>query len=307
VIVVAGSYGKTSTKEAIAAVLSEKFKVLKTPGGVNVDIGIARQVLAELSDDTDIYVVEAGAYVRGEIKAVMEMVQPQIGVLTGINEQHLELFGSIENTIAAKSEVVLNLPENGTAFVNIANANVANQLASFQASGREIHQYSAATPSENSEVAKMIGVHFGLTDKYIATGLESMEYPEHRLRTFVTSKGYTVIDDTYNSNPSGFRVALEQLRALSVENRIVITTGVYELGTEADVIHKGLDSLAQSIADHVYLVEPAHISGFPSATVVGSVQTLLRKIESYKPEETAILLEGRHRTIVEIRNYLHEK
>ncbi|MCK5465917.1 UDP-N-acetylmuramoyl-tripeptide--D-alanyl-D-alanine ligase [Candidatus Parcubacteria bacterium] len=118
VIGITGSYGKTSTKEFLYAILNEKYKVVKTEGNNNTNIGVAYTVLNKVNDEYDYFICEMGAYKIGEIKEMCEIVQPEIGILTGINEQHLELFGSIENTIKAKFELIEALPKDGVAVLN---------------------------------------------------------------------------------------------------------------------------------------------------------------------------------------------
>ena len=118
VIGITGSYGKTSTKEFLYTILSQKYKVVRTTGNNNTNIGVAYTVLNKVSDEYDYFICEMGAYKIGEIKEMCEIVQPEIGILTGINEQHLELFGSIENTIKAKFELIEALPKDGVAVLN---------------------------------------------------------------------------------------------------------------------------------------------------------------------------------------------
>lgn len=123
VIGVTGSYGKSSTKEYLAQILENKFNVIKTLGTNNTPIGIAHTILEKLSDQTDIFVVEMGAYKRGEIAYMSQVVHQNIGILTSVNEQHLSLFGSLENTIQAKYEIIDALPKNGLALFNGNNKN----------------------------------------------------------------------------------------------------------------------------------------------------------------------------------------
>lgn len=99
------------------------FKVEKTPGTINTPIGIARTVLKSLSEKTNIFIVEMGAYKIGEIKGMCDIVHPAIGVLTAVNQQHISLFGSIENTMQAKYELIQSLPQNGLAVFNGNNQN----------------------------------------------------------------------------------------------------------------------------------------------------------------------------------------
>jgi UDP-N-acetylmuramoyl-tripeptide--D-alanyl-D-alanine ligase len=118
VIGITGSYGKTSTKEFLAEVLSKKFNVLKTEKHINAEIGIAQTILKNLKSNHEIFVVEIGAYQKGKIKEVCSIIKPKIGILTGITQQHLSTFGSRENIIKAKFELIESLPESGIAFFN---------------------------------------------------------------------------------------------------------------------------------------------------------------------------------------------
>ncbi len=124
IIGITGSYGKSTTKEILAEILSKKYKVLKTPANINTAIGIAQLILSEMNETYEIFVVEMGAYKIGEIKEICDMVSPKIGIITAINEQHLALFGKIENTIRAKFELIDSLPQDGLAILNIGDKNI---------------------------------------------------------------------------------------------------------------------------------------------------------------------------------------
>lgn len=124
VIAVTGSYGKSSTKDYIAQILEKKFNVLKTKGTNNTPIGIANTILTAIRENTEVFVVEMGAYKKGEIREMCQMVKPKIGVLTAISPQHLSLFGSIENTIETKYELIESLQKDGLAMFNANNENV---------------------------------------------------------------------------------------------------------------------------------------------------------------------------------------
>ncbi len=120
VIGITGSYGKTSTKEFLATILSSKFKVLKTKEHQNSEIGIANCILNDLTEDHDIFIVEIGAYDKGKVREVCSMVKPKIGIVTGVNEQHLSLFGSMENLLSAEGggELAEILPRDGLLVLN---------------------------------------------------------------------------------------------------------------------------------------------------------------------------------------------
>ncbi len=123
VIGITGSYGKTSTKEFLATILSEKFgkdKVLKTKEHQNSEMGISQCILKELRTEHKIFVVEMAAYDRGRIKLLCDIAKPKIGIITGINQQHLGVFGSMENLLSAEGgkELIESLPEDGMAALN---------------------------------------------------------------------------------------------------------------------------------------------------------------------------------------------
>ena len=121
VIGITGSYGKTSTKEFLATILAERFNVLKTKEHQNSEVGISQCILEDLKPETEIFVCEMGAYNRGGIKLLCDIVQPQIGILTGINEQHMTTFGSQENIIKTKFELIESLPAEGKVIFNADN------------------------------------------------------------------------------------------------------------------------------------------------------------------------------------------
>ncbi|MFH1565274.1 MAG: UDP-N-acetylmuramoyl-tripeptide--D-alanyl-D-alanine ligase [bacterium] len=128
IIGITGSYGKTSVKEFLSSILKEKYNILATPENINTPIGIARLILNNLAKHHEIFIVEMGAYFRGDIKKICNLVHPEIGILTGINESHLEKFKTIENTIKTKFELIESLPKDGLALINGDNKYCAEQI-----------------------------------------------------------------------------------------------------------------------------------------------------------------------------------
>jgi len=120
VIAITGSYGKTSTKEFLTTILSKRFKVLSTSKHQNSEIGVARSILDDLKPSHQIFIAEVGAYNKGKVKEVCTMLKPRIGIVTGVNEQHLALFGSLENLLSAEGggELAEALPKDGILVVN---------------------------------------------------------------------------------------------------------------------------------------------------------------------------------------------
>lgn len=121
---ITGSYGKTSTKEILAEILQKKFKVLRTLKHQNTDPVVAQHMLAQLNNSHQILVAEMGAYFRGGIKSACDFVQPKIGIIAGINQQHLALFGSMENLLRAEGgeELIESLPIDGLVIFNGENS-----------------------------------------------------------------------------------------------------------------------------------------------------------------------------------------
>ena len=121
VIGVTGSYGKTITKEFIAHLLSQKYKTAKTTGSENTELGIARKTVRFVKKGVEFFVVEMGAYKRGEIKVLTQIADPKVGVITGIEPQHLSLFGSLGEIKRTKFELIEALPKKGIAVFNLSN------------------------------------------------------------------------------------------------------------------------------------------------------------------------------------------
>lgn len=128
VIGVTGSYGKTSTKEYLATILSKQYKVLKTEASKNSAIGIAEVVLRKLTHQHEVFVVEMGAYKKGEIARMCAMVHPQVGIVTAINEQHQDLFGSIVSTMHAKYELIEMVTGKKIVIMNADNMYVREMM-----------------------------------------------------------------------------------------------------------------------------------------------------------------------------------
>ncbi len=287
VIGITGSYGKTSVKNYLANILSGKFKIKSTPQHVNTDIGIAQFILQANFNKTEILIVEMGAYRVGEIQKICNMVKPKIGILTAISEQHLSLFGDIKKTQQAKYELLLSLPKGGLAVVNADNVYCREYLHEIKASvmtfgiepennptyliedlksglggttwrrmvnGMETHiespligEYTAM----NVAPCVLVASHLQMTNEQIN---EQIKILSQNIK-LMESYGRTVIDDSYNSNPDGFRAALDILNKFpSDKKRIIITRGMLELGEKSEEIHKKLAEDIQFVADELVVI-----------------------------------------------------
>ena len=249
IIGITGSYGKTSTKYILHQILSQKYNTLMTPDSYNTPMGICKVIRGDLSPEHEIFIVEMGAYKRGDIRDLCRLAPPEIGILTAVGPVHLERFKSIENITRAKYELIEALPHNGLAVINVDNeicAKLAEKTDTvpvikygieakngIRLGGENIKQTEQGltfTVNDNedgtieittrllgkhnvSNILAAIGValHCGMTLAEIQNALSSVEPVPHRLQLIEGAAGVTVIDDSFNSNPEGAKAALEVL------------------------------------------------------------------------------------------------
>lgn len=290
VIGITGSYGKTSTKHYLQRMLSEKYDVLITPGNFNTTLGVVRTINEYMQPYNEVFIVEMGAKQKGDIKEICELVHPEIGVITAVGPMHLESFGSIENVQATKFELADALPANGMAVLNndfdmIANRPVTNahSLRYTVNDGGGAHyaahdiEYSSKGTSfkvtgpdgwgidlhtrlvgecnvSNLVAAAIVAHHMGVPDDKIKYAVDQIEQVEHRLNMKRTAGGITIIDDAYNSNPVGSKMALDVLSGMTGGKRIVITPGMIELGDDQYELNKKFGMYIAECADIAIVV-----------------------------------------------------
>ncbi len=288
VIGVTGSYGKTSIKEFLYFILKSQYKVLKTPESYNTLFGISKVVDYELDDNYDFFICEMGAYTIGEIKELCEMTSPNFGILSGINEQHLERFGSIENTTKAKFELVEAVPSDGFSIVNIDNEIVKDNYIKYQGkiiaygfsnsefSVRNITLSKGVTNFDlvldskahkvktnligNSNLSNILAAStmsflLGVKPEKIVEQIGLLKSVAHRLEISENKENdATIIDDAYNSNPTGFREAINTLNLFENRPKVLVTPGIVELGNKTKETHVELGGIADSICDYIFLV-----------------------------------------------------
>lgn len=274
VIGIAGSYGKTSSKEILCAILKEKYKVIAPDKNVNTDIGIADFIIKnrEALKNSDIFIVEMGAFKMQEIKKICSIVNPDYGVLTGINESHLEKFGSLENIIKAKFELPQEVKK--LAVLNFDDENIKRHFARFQI--KKITGVSQGAAKNTNILDDFKGVEFtvnnikfhtkllathnislimlcieiaknlGMSLEEIVKGVEKVDYIKHRLEPIYNSQtNIWIIDDSYNGNFAGFRSGVEILEKAR-GRKIVLTPGLVELGKKSKEIHNQIGELYEN-------------------------------------------------------------
>lgn len=267
IIGITGSYGKTSTKHYLNRILSEHYSVLMTPGSYNTPMGVIRTVREMLQPYNEVFIVEMGAKNVGDIKEICDLVNPQMGIVTAVGPQHLESFKSIENVQSTKFELIDALPAEGFAVLNndfeyVANRPVANVETKRYAVNASIEadyhaedvKYSPSGTSftvvgdgkridlttklvgecniSNLMGAVIVALKLGVPESKIKYAVSKIAQVEHRLNIKRTPAGVVIIDDAFNSNPDGSRMALDVLGSMTGGKRIVITPGMIELGDE---------------------------------------------------------------------------
>lgn len=253
VIGITGSYGKTTTKDAISHILIHKYKTLKTEGNYNTLLGIAKTILRGLRENHEIFICEMAAYQRGDIKDIANLIKPKIGIITAIGPMHLERFGTEENILKTKLELIESLPESGVGFLpkelepKIKNFNIGSKIEFF---------------SSKEELLIKIGKVFEMSEEEILGYLKTSPQTPHRQQIIKTSAGITIIDDTYNSNPAGFLSALELLKNTPAQRRILVTPGMIELGEKQFELNKNAAVSAAQIADYIIIVGKTNKKAF---------------------------------------------
>ena len=287
IIGVTGSFGKTSTKNYLAGILAEKYNILVTPGNFNTLLGVIRTIREQLRPYHQVFIVEMGAKQKNDIKEICDLVHPTIGIVTAVGEMHLETFKSIENIQDTKFELINSLPANGTGIINNDSKYINNYKGIT--SKCNIIRYAVENDADYKATEVQYGsngVSFKLNDEQFNSRLlgsgnllnilasivvaDHLEVPvnrqrnaiarlqpvEHRLSMKVAN-GITVLDDAYNSNPQGAKMALEVLKNFAVgegNKRIVITPGFVEMGTRQAEANRELGKTIASCCDYAIVV-----------------------------------------------------
>lgn len=300
VIGITGSFGKTSTKEILSHVLREKFKVCQTLGTNNTVIGVALTILKQLKRSHQYFVVEMGAYKKGEIKTICKIVKPNIAVITGITDQHLSLFGSQANIIQAKSELLLALPTKSPAFFNGQNQitkKLAKQFPRLKTQKYYFPKKKFKTnllgdyQQLNLQAAYLVAKELNLSPKIIQARFTNIPAFKTLLSKKIGLHQTTVINDTYNANPEGFKAAINYVKSLNYSQKILITSGMIELGSANQKHHQSIARLVQPIFNQVFVTKPDVVEFFPKAELETDPRKILKKLKLNS--KTLILLEGR--------------
>ncbi|CAM3983254.1 UDP-N-acetylmuramoyl-tripeptide--D-alanyl-D-alanine ligase [Alkalicoccus chagannorensis] len=338
VVGITGSFGKTSVKHFVHTVLSAKYNVLMTPESYNTKLGVTRTINEQLKPYHDIFIAEMGAKQEGDIQAVCDVVNQQYGILTAIGEQHLETFKTLDTIKKTKHEIVETLPENGVAVLNKDDENIMSYEASNPA--RRVYygvdrddvdiraeniSYSAkgmtftvrtADGQEaqfrtrllgrhnvyNVLAAVAIGMEMEMTLQEMAAPVKNIAPVEHRLELKPTSGNITIIDDSFNSNPVGSKMAVEVLGQMD-GYRMLVTPGMIELGDKEYELNKEWGRYSAEHCDYIILVGPKqtkpiqdglHEAGYPEEKlyIAQNLNDALQHMHQKAQPNTVVLLEN---------------
>ncbi|GHF15814.1 Mur ligase [Kordiimonas sediminis] len=300
IIGITGSFGKTSTKHILSHILDAAAPTLATPGSVNTDMGITRVIREQLKPDHKYFIVEMGAYGPGSITRLCRLAPPDLGVITAVGAAHYERFKTLETVARAKFEMAEHaFARNGKTVISKdaipadllntqchdrpgpyisvgASGDVAIRDITMDKDG--IHITIETDGETETLVAPLYGTHqagniaiaaatareIGLPWSAIKGALRSVPQIRYRLEVTKTPGQPTIINDAYNSNPVGFKAALEVLSVLKEEGgrRILVTPGMVELGDRHSSDHYDVGKFAARHADIAVVVTPDRIPSF---------------------------------------------
>ena len=330
IIGITGTNGKTTTKELLAAVLSERFNVLYTEGNFNNDIGVPKTLL-RLKPEHDIAVVEMGASHPGDIKTLVDIVEPDCGLITNVGRAHLQGFGSFEGVVRTKGELYDYLrAHGGTAFINGGDEHLMGI-----AHGLELIKYGIGTTEGatvtgevtacdpylnfrwhtkdgewrdvrthiigsynvyNMLAAACVGLHFGVTPEQIDHALSSYVPKNNRSELEQTAHNRLIID-AYNANPTSMAAAIANFRDMKADRKMAIIGDMGELGdVSAEEHQKVTELLADACFDEVWLVGDEFGKTDCPFRKFKNVEEVEQAITADRPERFTILIKGSNST-----------
>lgn len=285
---ITGSFGKTSVKNILTAMLAEKYSVCSSPMSFNTTLGITKTINEDLKASNDVLICEMGARFKGDIKEICDFVKPTIGVITGIGNQHLATFKTQENLINTKLELCDSvLQSQGQMFFNADNSltksvapkNKGNVvLTSLKSSKGEIRVDNIKVTNEGSEfdmiyngqvqrcktallgkhnisnilLCATVALHLGVPFESICRSTKKLTPVAHRLALFPSANSLILIDDAYNGSVEGAEAALEVLNQFEGQ-RFVITPGLVELGSAQFDANFNFGKSLANVADYVII------------------------------------------------------
>lgn len=271
VVGISGSYGKSITKELLASILSDKFKILKTAANQNTEIGVSNALINGLEEGHKFFICEIGAVHKGKIKVIAEAIKPKIGILTGINQQHLAVFGSQQNIIDGKYEILESLSGDGTAILNWGSDIVRQSYESQKSKIKAKNVILASKDISASEIKATTGrlifkasykgetaildinargafnvepillamagaIACGMAFEAAAAAIGKIDFSPFNIKAGKRADGIKVLSSTYSANPDGVIAHLDYLKLFPGRKAIVMPC-LIELGQSSKDVH----------------------------------------------------------------------
>lgn len=276
VVGITGSAGKTSTKDLVAAVLSDKYKVFKTKGNFNNEIGLPLMIL-ELDSTYDVAILEMGMRGLGQIKELAEIASPDLGIITNIGISHIEILKTRENILKAKMEIATFFDKNNTLVVcgnddflgalpeaqykivktgvgenfeigakNIALEELSSKFTVYD--GEKEEEFSLDMPGEHNISNLMLGIaiakELGVSFEEMKRGLKNIEATSMRLE-LIKKDGFAILNDCYNSSPVAVKSAIDVMKNIEGKRRIAVLGTMRELGHKSEEAHMEIGKYAK--------------------------------------------------------------
>ena len=325
IIGVTGTNGKTTTKELLSAVLKQKYRVLATQGNLNNAIGVPLTLL-RLTEADEVAVVEMGASHPGDIRELVEIVEPDYGLITNVGLAHLQGFGSLEGVIRTKGELYDYLrtrPDETTVFLQNENPylnGIAHGLRCVRygeeeglyVSGRTVEcspflrfswtaggsthevqtQLIGAYNLDNVLAAVAAGRFFAVSDEQIGQALATYAPHNNRSQLKQTARNWLVVD-AYNANPTSMKAALQNFCQMNVPQKMVILGDMKELGASSAEEHRKIVELLKAASfDRVVLVGPEFAAACPPFPTCATVEQVKELLHQDPPQDCYILIKG---------------
>ena len=276
VVGITGSAGKTSTKDLVAAVLSDKYKVFKTKGNFNNEIGLPLMIL-ELDSTYDVAILEMGMRGLGQIRELAEIASPDLGIITNIGISHIEILKTRENILKAKMEIATFFDKNNTLVVcgnddflgalpeaeykivktgvgenfkigakNIALEELSSKFTVYD--GEKEEEFSLDMPGEHNISNLMLGIaiakELGVSFEEMKRGLKNIEATSMRLE-LIKKDGFSILNDCYNSSPVAVKSAIDVMKNIEGKRRIAVLGTMRELGHKSEEAHEEIGKYAK--------------------------------------------------------------
>jgi UDP-N-acetylmuramoyl-tripeptide--D-alanyl-D-alanine ligase len=276
VVAITGSYGKTTTKNYVAHLLDGTKRTVVSPASYNNRMGLARAINESLSPGTEVFVAEMGTYGPGEIAKLCEWIPPRVAAIVAIGPVHLERFRTEERIVSAKAEIL----EEAEVGVICVDHPLLAQLAKEKAGSMSIIEVSTGDHARvvvadgsirldgrviasaiddvfpaNLAVAIGICLALGVDVESLVERSARLPTTDHRQTVTVSESGFSIVDDTFNSNPTGAKRALELLQNVGSGGKLaVVTPGMVELGPVQKKENKAFASAVAGVVDHFIIV-----------------------------------------------------